>query len=143
MIEPVYQDYYDDQIKPHLDGRNVEYVGLLTQKDLAPLYQKARAVLCPIHWAEPFGLVGVEALACGTPVLAAPKGALPEIVEHGRTGFLFDSIDQAVEQIPLVAELDPADCRRRVEQKFSAAAMTAGYVDVYDKLTEGAANRKP
>ncbi|MCZ6652466.1 MAG: glycosyltransferase family 4 protein [Planctomycetota bacterium] len=142
MIEPVYQDYYDDQIKPHLDGRNVEYVGLLTQKELAPLYQKARAVLCPIHWAEPFGLVGVEALACGTPVLAAPKGALPEIVEHGRTGFLFDSIDQAVEQIPRITDIDPADCRRRVEQHFSAAAMTAGYIEVYEKLTQRAAGGK-
>ena len=110
MIEPVYQDYYDDQIKPHLDGRNVEYVGLLTQKQLAPLYQKARAVLCPIHWAEPFGLVGVEALACGTPVLAARKGALPEIVEHGRTGFLFDSIDQAVEQ------MQPGDLMAKVRR---------------------------
>ncbi len=138
MIEPAYRDYYEEQIKPHVDGSNVEYVGLLTQRELVPLYQSARAVLCPIHWAEPFGLVGVEALACGTPMLGARKGALPEIIEDGRTGYLFDSIDQAVEQARRVVELQPADCRRSAEQRFSAAVMASGYEAVYRTLGERA-----
>ncbi len=136
MIEPSYQDYYDQTVKPHVDGRNVEYLGLLTQKDLVPLYQKARALLCPIHWAEPFGLAGVEALACGTPLLGARKGALPEIVQEGRTGFLFDTLDQAVEQVARAADLQPAACRRSVEQRFSAEVMAAGYEKVYWALAE-------
>ncbi len=134
LIEPRYQEYYDQQIKPHVDGKNVEYVGLLSQEELVPLYQRARALLCPIHWAEPFGLVGVEAMACGTPMLGAAKGALPEIIEEGRTGFLFESIDQAVEQVGRVSDLAPADCRRSVEARFSASVMAAGYEAVYRGL---------
>ena len=134
MIEDKYRDYFDTKIKPHLDGKNVEYVGLLTQAELAPFYQQARAVLCPIHWAEPFGLVGIEAMACGTPMLGARKGAFPEIVEDGKTGFLFDSIDEAVEKVRRLDEIEPSACRARVEQKFSAAAMADGYESVYRKL---------
>ena len=134
MIEGRHRPYYDQNIAPYVDGRNVQYVGLLTQADLAPLYQKARAVLCPIHWAEPFGLVGIEALACGTPMIGARAGALPEIVEHGRSGFLFENPAEAVEQVGRLQDINPADCRRRVEQRFSARVMAAGYERVYRGL---------
>ena len=134
MIEEKHRGYYDGAIKPFVDGKSVEYVGLLTQAELAPLYRKARAVLCPTHWAEPFGLVGVEAMACGTPMVGSRKGAFVEIVEEGRSGYLFDSLDEAVEKVGRLAEIDPADCRRRVEERFSAPVMAAAYEKVYADL---------
>jgi len=134
MIEEIHRDYFETTVRPYIDHRNVEYLGLLSQKDLVPLYQRARGVLCPIHWAEPFGLVGVEALACGTPLLAARKGALPEIIREGETGFLFDNVDEAVQRIQRLDEIDPIACREDVEQRFSSAVMTDAYLMSYKSV---------
>ena len=136
MIEPQYQDYFDQHIKPHLDDRNVQYVGLLSQKELAPLYQQARGVLCPILWSEPFGLVGIEAQACGTAMLGSRHGAFPELIVEGQSGFLFDSVDEAVEKVKRLDEIDPKNCRANVEARFSADVMAAGYERVYRKVVE-------
>ncbi len=136
MIEPVYQDYFDNRIKPYLDDRNVIYLGLLEQKDLVPYYQKARALVCPIHWDEPFGLVAVESMACGTPMIGARKGAFEEIVVEGETGFLFDDVDEAVAAVGRLSEIRALDCRRRVEEKFSARVMAEGYEAVFRQLVE-------
>lgn len=136
MIEDKYRAYFDSMIRPHLDGRNVEYIGLLTQKELVPWYGAARALVLPIRWDEPFGLVAVEAQACGTAVLARRRGAMPEIVRDGSTGFLFETVDEAVGFVARLDTIDPAACRANAEQRFSAAAMADGYERVYRRLLE-------
>ena len=99
LIEPQYQEFFDAKVKPHIDGNQVEYLGLLSQRDLAPVYRKAAGVLFPINWCEPFGLVAVEAQASGTPLIATRFGALPEIIVEGETGFVVDTIDEAVHAV--------------------------------------------
>lgn len=136
MIEPQYEDYFEARIKPHIDGKQVEYLGLLSQKDLAPVYRKAAAVLFLINWCEPFGLVAVEAQASGTPLIATRFGALPEIILEGRTGYVVDSLDQAVEAVSGLDRLSPAACRKNVETRFTAAAMARGYEAVYQDLID-------
>ena len=131
MIEPQYTDYYNQKVKPFLDGKNIEYLGLLSQVELAPVYRKAACVLFPISWCEPFGLVAVEAQASGTPIIATRFGALPEIVKQGETGFIVDSVEEAVCATEKIATLSPAACRANAESRFSAAAMARGYERVY------------
>ena len=134
MIEPQHQEYYDTRVKPHIDGENIEYLGLLSQRDLAPIYRKAAAVLFMINWTEPFGLVAVEAQSSGTPLIATRYGALPEIIKEGETGFLVDTVDDAVQAVDKLAAIDPAACRENVERRFTAAVMAKGYEVVYQSL---------
>jgi glycosyltransferase involved in cell wall biosynthesis len=138
MIEPQYQDYFDQHVCPYVDGRQIEYLGLLSQRELVPRYQEASAVLFPIRWCEPFGLVGVEAQACGTPLIGTRYGFLPELIVDGRTGFVVDSIDEAVEAVGRLDEIDPAACRENAQTRFSAATMARGYAKVYRHLVRGA-----
>ena len=134
MIEEQHEEYFNTQVRPHIDGKAVEYLGLLSKEELAPLYQRAAAVLFPIHWCEPFGLVAVEAQASGTPLIANRRGALPEIIIEGRTGFVVDSVDEAVTAVGQVSRLSARACRENAETRFSAEAMSAGYSTVYQKL---------
>jgi glycosyltransferase involved in cell wall biosynthesis len=134
MIEPQHQDFYDSMVKPHVDGNQVDYLGLLSQKELAPYYRKAAGVLFPINWCEPFGLVAVEAQASGTPLIATRFGALPEIIIEGKTGFVVDSIDEAVNAVEKLASISPPACRANVESRFTAEAMAKGYEAVYQSL---------
>ncbi len=134
MIEPQHQAYFDTKIKPHIDGKNVEYLGLLSQRELAPIYRKAAAVLFLISWCEPFGLVAVEAQASGTPLIATRFGALPEIIVDGESGYVVDSMEQAVEATEKVLGISPIACRKNAESRFSAAAMGKGYEAVYKSL---------
>lgn len=134
LIEPQYQDYFDTTVRPFLDGRQIEYLGLLSQAELAPVYRKAAAVLFMISWAEPFGLVAVEAQASGTPLIATRYGALPEIIREGETGFVVDSIEQAIDAVDRLETLSPQACRRNAESRFSAAHMAKGYEAVYRSL---------
>ena len=136
MVEEKYQEYYEAAIQPYVDNRNVEYLGLLSQKELVPLYQKARGLVCPIRWAEPFGLTLAEAQACGTPILGARKGALVEIIREGKTGFLFDEVDEAVRLVPRLSEIEPLACRQNAELRFSSDVMAGAYEKVYRKLLE-------
>ena len=135
MIEPQHQAYFDQRIKPHIDGKNIEYLGLLSQAELAPLYRKAAGVIFFINWCEPFGLVAVEAQASGTPLIATRFGALPEIVRDGETGFLVDTVAEAVRATEKLAGLKPTACRANVESRFSVEAMAAGYANVYEKAS--------
>ena len=134
LIEPQYEDYFNAVIKPHLDGKQVEYLGLLSQTELAPVYRKAAGVLFPIHWCEPFGLVAVEAQASGTPLIATRFGALPEIIVEGRTGFVVDSVDEGVAAVDKLPSISPADCRRNIETRFSVIQMGQGYQAVYESV---------
>lgn len=138
LIEGQYQDFFDQRVKPHIDGRTVDYLGLLSQEELAPYYRKAAGVLFPINWCEPFGLVAVEAQASGTPIIATRYGALPEIVVQGRTGFIVDSVDEAVAAVSKLESIEPSVCRENAESRFSDDAMAKGYESVYRLLLESA-----
>jgi len=134
MIEPQHQRYYDEKVKPHLAEGGIEYLGLLSQADLAPVYRRAAAVLFLINWCEPCSMVGIEAQASGTPLIGTRFGYLPEIIRDQETGFLVDGIEQACEAVDALAGIDPAACRRNIEQRFSAPVMAKGYERVYRDL---------
>lgn len=134
MIEPQHRAYFDEQVKPHVDGRNVAYLGPLSQKELALEYQRAAAVLLPISWCEPCSLVGIEAQASGTPIIGTRCGYLPELVRDGETGFLVDTVEEAAAAVGRLGEIDPRACRANVAARFSAPVMASGYVRVYRRL---------
>lgn len=137
MREPEEVAYFERRVRPLL-GHGVEFVGEVAGTDKLELLATASALLMPIRWPEPFGMVMVEALACGTPVLAFAEGAAPEVVEHGRTGFLCRDEAQMVRAVGRLETLSRLDCRRSVERRFSAARMARDHVAVYRSLLEGA-----
>lgn len=128
------QAYFERLVRPHLDGGSVEYVGPVDDEAKARLLGAAAALLVPIQWEEPFGIVFAEALACGTPVIACPRGALPEIVEHGRHGFLIDGIEDGIAAVGRIGELSRAECRRRVEQRFTRKVVVEQYLTLYRRV---------
>jgi glycosyltransferase involved in cell wall biosynthesis len=136
MREPEERSYFDEVIRPLLGG-DVDYVGEVAHAEKLELLGGAVALLNPIRWAEPFGMVMLEALACGTPVIAVPNGSVPEIVDHGRTGFVCGDVDALVGALGRVASIDRAACRAHVASCFSVERMVAGYVAVYRRLLEG------
>jgi glycosyltransferase involved in cell wall biosynthesis len=127
------QHYWAERVEPLL-GDDVEVYGECTHEQKADFLARAAALLFPIQWPEPFGLVMTEAMACGTPVVAWRNGAVPEVVDDGVTGFVVDSMDEMVQAIGRVGELDPRAARARVEERFSAAAMVAGYERAYERV---------
>ncbi len=142
MIEPQYRDYYDNEVAPHIDGEQVQYLGLLSQKDLAVQYRHAKAVLFPIRWCEPCSMVGIEAQACGTPIIGTWYGYLPELIRDDETGFLVDTVEDAAAAVGKLDGIDPAACRRNIEQRFSRATMAAGYERVFTELVQASAGRR-
>ncbi len=126
--------YYEQVIEPLLERHDVECVGELTGSDKDIFLGGADALLFPICWPEPFGLVMIEALACGTPVLALDYGSVPEVLENGYTGFIGHSEDDLVRAVRCLAELDRAACRAEAERRFSSRAMAEAYEDVYMRL---------
>jgi len=133
MQEPLEQQYFQQQVEPIL-GDGVEYIGEVDVEGKMRLLGGAHALLNPIRWAEPFGLVMLEALACGTPVVAFPEGAAPEIVDDGVTGFLCDDEADMVSKLPLVHDLDRAACRRVAERRFSTKRMVREHVALFEDL---------
>jgi glycosyltransferase involved in cell wall biosynthesis len=126
------QDYFDTRVRPLLGG-GIEFVGEVDATGKRELLADAVALLNPTEWAEPFGMTMLEAMACGTPVVGTPRGAAPEIVEHGVTGFLGDTDDELLDGIDRVRELDRRRCRHSVEERFSIAGMCAAYVRAYER----------
>jgi len=124
--EPFERAYWDEMVAPMLTDE-VEVYENASHEQKVDLLGRARAMVFPIDWEEPFGLVMVEAMACGTPVVSCPVGAAPEIVEDGVTGFLRESLDDLVDAVAMVGTCSPSECRERVESRFSADAMVAGY----------------
>jgi len=137
MIEPQHKEYFQQHVEPHLDGRQVEYLGLLNQRELSGWYRRAAAVLFPIRWCEPCSMVGIEAQASGTPIIGTRFGYLPELVRHGETGFLVGSVEEAAEAVERLRSIDSRACRRNVEERFSAPVMAAGYEQVYYRVLDG------
>jgi glycosyltransferase involved in cell wall biosynthesis len=122
---------YFESIAPLLDQPGIEFVGEIGDDEKQEFLGDATALLFPIDWPEPFGLVMIESLACGTPVIAHPRGSVPEILDHEATAFLVDDIDAAVEAVRLVRSLDRKLCRRVFEERFSVERMARDYVEVY------------
>jgi glycosyltransferase involved in cell wall biosynthesis len=125
------ESYFAEHVEPLLDQDGVEYVGEADSAQKRELYCHARALLMPIRWAEPFGLVMVEALACGTPVITFPEGAAPEVVEDGRTGFVVEDESAMADAIGRLEEIDPATCRSSCAERFGVPAVVTGYEEVY------------
>ncbi|GGH48723.1 glycosyltransferase family 4 protein [Microbacterium album] len=136
LSEAAEKEYFDRDVRPLL-GPDAEYIGEADSQLKRELFALASCLLFPIQWHEPFGMVMAEALACGTPVVATPRGSVPEVVRHGETGFVVEGVDALADAVTRVCELDPAACRRDAEQRFDLPVMAAGYERVYRMLAEG------
>lgn len=129
--------YYDEVVRPLLKTPGVEYIGEVGAREKDVLLGGARALLFPIDWPEPFGLVMIEALACGTPVIGYRRGSVPEIIEHGKTGFIVDDVSDAVAAVERLDALSRATCRQAYDERFSPARMSHNYLAVYQGLVAG------
>ena len=127
-------DYFEHKIAPLLELPFVEFVGEIGEADKQAFLGKACALLFPIDWSEPFGLVMIEAMACGTPVVAWQGGLVSEVVTPGVSGFIVDSVDDAVEATLAAVKLDRSRCRDAFDQRFTAARMARDYVEVYEDV---------
>lgn len=131
------EGYHAREVAPHLDGDHVRHLGVVGGADRARVLGSARALLHLIGFDEPFGLSVVEAMACGTPVIAYRRGSMSELIEDGVTGFLVDSFDEAVAAIGRIGEIDRAACRAAAEQRFGVERMTAEYLALYEAILAG------
>jgi glycosyltransferase involved in cell wall biosynthesis len=142
-------DYFERDIRPLLDDPLIEFVGEINDAEKNRFLGDAKALLFPIDWPEPFGLVMIEALACGTPVVAFRGGSVPEVIEHGRTGFIVDTLEAAVEATAGIDALDRRVCRESFERRFTTRGMAERYVAAYAQVIEArrphlaAASRRP
>lgn len=133
-IDPLDQEYFANEIEHLLDHPLIEFLGEVDEPTKRELMANAYALAFPIDWPEPFGMVMAESLACGTPVLALRRGAVPEVLRHGVTGFICDTLDELVAAVPAIATLDRRVCRTEAEQRFSAQAMAKGYETIYQRI---------
>ncbi len=139
-VQPMFREYFDKEVKPHVDGRFIQYIGEADLDAKNELLGNSLAMLFPIQWDEPFGLVMIEAMACGTPVLALPGGSVPEIVKDGVSGHVCHSVEELAEHARyLVDHPCCAEVRRYVEERFSVERMVSDYADFYREI----AGRKP
>jgi len=133
-VDAADKEFFEKKVRPLIDQKQIVFVGEVDHKGKTELLKGARALLAPIQWREPFGLFFIEAMACGTPVIAANQGSVPEIVEDGKTGFIASNEKETVEAIKNIGIIDRAACRKRVEEKFSSQKMADGYEEIYRKI---------
>jgi glycosyltransferase involved in cell wall biosynthesis len=126
--------YFSREVEPYLDGKQIQYLGEVTHEEKAELLRNAAVTLFPITWAEPFGLVMIESMCTGTPVIAMNFGSVPEVIEHGKTGFICNNIDEMMAAIPKALKLNRQDCHDHVVNKFSVKTMVDDYEAVYSKI---------
>jgi glycosyltransferase involved in cell wall biosynthesis len=138
-VDPLDEEYYEQQVKPEM-GPDVDFIGEIEEHDKPAFYAGARATLFPSDWPEPFGLVMIESLAAGTPVIALRRGSVPEVIDDGITGFICDDVEEMLRAVERIGDIDPADCRRNAE-RFSGDAMCRGYEQVYEKLARSGSAR--
>ncbi len=131
------EEYFRTKVAPYVDGQRIKYVGPVGQPRKSELLGHARALLHMINFDEPFGLSVVEAMACGTPVIAVQRGAMPELIDDGATGFLVAGWEEAVETVNKIESIDRAHCRAWVEERFSSDRMVDDYLTVYRKILSG------
>jgi glycosyltransferase involved in cell wall biosynthesis len=135
-VDVVDREYFEAEIKPLLDLPGVSYLGEINEEEKADLLGGARALLFPIDWPEPFGMVVIEAMSCGTPVVAWNHGSVPELIDHGLNGLIVDSIESAATALRSVDAIDRATCRATFEQRFTAERMARDYLGIYETLRE-------
>lgn len=140
-VDPADQQYYRSEIEPLLDHPLVEFIGEVSDAEKNDFVGNAAALICPYDWPEPFGLVLIEALACGTPVLAYRRGSIPEIIEDGVTGFVCESLPEMAEAVARIPLIDRARCRAAFETRFTADRMARDYVALYERIIEARAVR--
>ncbi len=133
-VDVVDRKYFEERVKPLLDDPLIEFIGEIGEAQKTEFLGKARALLFPINWPEPFGLVMIEAMACGTPIIAFRCGSVPEVMEDGETGFVVDTVDEAVSVVEKTMALDRHRVRGVFEYRFSVAHMAEQYLDVYNRL---------
>lgn len=133
-IDPVDVEYYEAQIKPHIDGEQIQFLGEADHAQKNMLMGNAIATLFPITWREPFGLVMIESMVSGTPVIAMELGSTREVIAHGKTGFLCHTVDECVAALGNISEIDRQACRQHVEDNFSVRRMTDGYESAYRQV---------
>jgi glycosyltransferase involved in cell wall biosynthesis len=133
-VDRVDEAYFQAHIEPLLQQEGIEFIGEIDERRKGPFLGGARALLFPIDWPEPFGLAMIEAMACGTPVLAFRNGAVSEVVDEGVTGCVVDSVEEAIVRLDAVLALDRTRVRQRFEERFSAARMACDYVNIYERL---------
>jgi glycosyltransferase involved in cell wall biosynthesis len=138
-VDKADQDYYDEQIKPLLQSGNIEFIGEISDKEKPEFLSGAIELLFPIDWPEPFGLVMIEAMACGTPVIAFNRGSVSEIIEDGLTGFVVEDINGAIGAVDRLGHLSRAKVRRRFEERFTSRRMAQDYLSVYRSLSNSLA----
>jgi glycosyltransferase involved in cell wall biosynthesis len=128
------QEYWDQKIEPMVRAhKNVEFIGEITEREKADFLGQAHALLFPIDWDEPFGLVMIEAMSCGTPVIAYGRGSVPEVIDHGLSGYIVSNAKDAVKAVSSVQDLDRAKVRATFEERFTVERMTRDYVELYRK----------
>lgn len=129
-----YKDYFESKIKPEIGKNGIEYLGELGEEGKQDLLSNAKAMLFPIAWDEPFGLVMIESMACATPVIATPRGAVAEVVKHGETGFIAKDVNEAVEAVKKVDSLDRRAVRKDFEDRFTSRRMAESHLEIFRKL---------
>ena len=138
-IDPADQEYFRTEIEPLLSDPLIDYIGEITDAEKDEFLGNATALICPYDWPEPFGLVLIESLACGTPVLAYRRGSIPELIDHGSTGFISDNLNEMVSQVEKLGTIDRHRCRQVFDSRFTAQRMTSDYVNIYQQLISDAA----
>jgi glycosyltransferase involved in cell wall biosynthesis len=136
-VDPGSEKYFEHEIAPHLGGRSVSWVENVSGDDKTLLLARATALLAPITWPEPFGLSMVEAMVSGTPTIAFRMGSAPELIDHGTTGYVVDTLDEMVQAVHDVGEIDPARCSLKARNRFSPDAMVEEYLRVYTRVMSG------
>ncbi len=139
-VDKVDKDYFREVVEPLLDVAGIEFIGEINERSKTDFLGEARALLFPVDWPEPFGLVMIEAMACGTPVLAFRCGSVAEIIDEGITGLIVDTTEQAVQMLPQMLALDRRKVRRRFEERFTVTRMAKDYLQVYRSLLKRAAS---
>jgi glycosyltransferase involved in cell wall biosynthesis len=140
-VDKVDHEYFESKIRPLLSLPNVEYIGEISDAEKSEFLSGAIALLVPINWPEPFGLVMIEAMACGTPVIGFRSGSVPEVIDSGVTGFVVNDEREAVEVLPQAARLPRDRIRRRFEQRFTARRMAQDYLEIYRRLARSESER--
>lgn len=135
-VDPTDREYFECQIKPLLDHPLIDFIGEIDDRRKSEFLGNARALLFPIDWPEPFGLVMIESMSSGTPVIAWNQGSVPEIIEEGRSGAIVDSIDAAVDAVQRVTQMDRRAVRQAFDQRFTVSRMAASYVACYEQMLQ-------
>jgi len=130
------EGYWHKKIEKNIDGKMIRYVGLLDFHEKIKYFQKAKGLLFPSQWEEPFGISMIEAMSCGTPVIGWDRGSVPEVISHGNTGYVVNSVEEMVQAIKNIDKIDRKTTRKRAERYFSVEKMVSGYTKVYSRVIE-------